>query len=72
MTGKLASKLLPLTSPPLHFNTCAVVGNSGSLKRAAHGAAIDLHDAVLRLNQVGYTYIYIYIYYYTTILLKPN
>jgi hypothetical protein len=38
-------------SPRLHFDTCAVVGNAGSLKRTAYGLLIDQHDAVLRLNQ---------------------
>ena len=32
------------------FNSCAVVGNSGSLRLAELGAEIDSHDAVLRVN----------------------
>jgi len=32
------------------FRTCAAVGNSGSLKTVLAGAAIDMHDAVLRYN----------------------
>ncbi len=33
------------------FDSCAVVGNSGYLKLAQFGAAIDSHDVVVRLNQ---------------------
>ena len=33
------------------FDTCAVVGNSGQLLRAAYGRAIDSHRTVLRFNQ---------------------
>mmetsp|Transcript_31671 Transcript_31671/g.59565 ORF Transcript_31671/g.59565 Transcript_31671/m.59565 type:complete len:89 (+) Transcript_31671:3-269(+) len=39
------------------FNTCAVVGNSGILKRRGMGGAIDSHRGVFRINQapvVGY------------------
>lgn len=32
------------------YRTCAAVGNSGSLKLANAGQAIDSHDAVLRYN----------------------
>ena len=32
------------------FRTCAAVGNSGGLKLARAGPAIDSHDAVLRYN----------------------
>mmetsp|Transcript_40839 Transcript_40839/g.77988 ORF Transcript_40839/g.77988 Transcript_40839/m.77988 type:complete len:418 (+) Transcript_40839:431-1684(+) len=51
MQPKLVTKLLPPESPHLSYNTCAVVGNSGSLKRSAFGEYIDRHEAVLRLNQ---------------------
>ena len=36
--------------PTQRFGSCAVVGNSGRLLEHAHGAAIDQHDAVFRLN----------------------
>eukprot|EP00873_Tetraselmis_striata_P018420 jgi/Tetstr1/438684/TSEL_027234.t1 len=32
------------------WRTCAVVGNSGVMLAKAHGAAIDKHDMVLRMN----------------------
>ncbi|KAL6840088.1 hypothetical protein ACP4OV_029898 [Aristida adscensionis] len=35
---------------PRRIPSCAVVGNSGILLRANHGALVDSHDAVLRLN----------------------
>lgn len=42
-----------------HWGSCALVGSSGSLRSGpAHGAAIDSHDVVVRLNQAptwGYT-----------------
>lgn len=33
------------------FGSCALVGNSGALRAATLGPAIDTHQAVLRLNQ---------------------
>ncbi|KAK3278783.1 hypothetical protein CYMTET_13300 [Cymbomonas tetramitiformis] len=38
-------------SEGLKYTTCAVVGNSGILRKTAYGADIDAHDAVIRLNQ---------------------
>ena len=35
----------------LRFNSCAVVGNSGYMKMAKFGKAINTHNLVLRLNQ---------------------
>ena len=32
------------------FNSCAVVGNSGTLQQHAHGTEIDAHDAVIRVQ----------------------
>ena len=39
-------------SQPLRcrYRTCAVVGSSGNLRGTAYGAAIDAHDAVIRVN----------------------
>lgn len=31
-------------------HSCAVVGSSGDLRRASHGASIDKHDAIFRIN----------------------
>lgn len=33
------------------LDSCAVVGNAGSLLNASFGGAIDSHDSVVRLNQ---------------------
>eukprot|EP00316_Scyphosphaera_apsteinii_P016176 CAMPEP_0119347238 /NCGR_PEP_ID=MMETSP1333-20130426/108419_1 /TAXON_ID=418940 /ORGANISM="Scyphosphaera apsteinii, Strain RCC1455" /LENGTH=387 /DNA_ID=CAMNT_0007359771 /DNA_START=267 /DNA_END=1430 /DNA_ORIENTATION=+ len=40
------------TSQPrkCHFNTCAVVGSSSSLRGQSFGKAIDAHEAVFRVN----------------------
>ncbi|XP_037651468.1 CMP-N-acetylneuraminate-beta-galactosamide-alpha-2,3-sialyltransferase 1-like isoform X2 [Sebastes umbrosus] len=35
---------------PDRCRTCAVVGNSGNLKRSHHGPLIDFHDVVIRMN----------------------
>ena len=49
--------LLPESAESLQhhfgFNSCAIVGNSGSLLYTKFGAVIDKHDVVFRLNQVG-------------------
>ena len=37
--------------PSRRFRTCALVGNARSLLKKSHGADIDAHDAVMRLNQ---------------------
>lgn len=51
MTAKIRkyrrNSSLPLTC---QFATCAVVGSSGALRNANFGAAIDAHDAVIRIN----------------------
>uniref|UniRef100_A0A0D9V807 Sialyltransferase-like protein n=1 Tax=Leersia perrieri TaxID=77586 RepID=A0A0D9V807_9ORYZ len=39
-----------ILSLPSRISSCAVVGNSGILLRATHGALIDSHAAVFRLN----------------------
>ena len=40
------------TSQPLkcHYKTCAVVGSAGRLRTEQAGAAIDAHEAVIRIN----------------------
>eukprot|EP00899_Mesostigma_viride_P016726 jgi/Mesvir1/25054/Mv11898-RA.1 len=43
-------ELLPLNEPRFHFESCAVVGNSGVLLLKQNGQDIDSHDAVIRLN----------------------
>lgn len=35
------------------FNSCAIVGNSGSMLYARFGPRIDTHDVVFRINQVS-------------------
>ena len=35
-----------------HHDSCAVVGNSGMLRKTAYGAEIDGHACVARLNNV--------------------
>jgi len=43
--------LLPEVPPAFAFRTCALVGNAGGLLFARRGAAIDAHEAILRINQ---------------------
>ena len=49
----LAAATIARVSRPrqtLRFNSCAVVGSAGTLRDRGFGAAIDAHDAVLRVN----------------------
>jgi len=39
--------------PSEHYERCALVGNSQRLLLSEHGAAIDAHDAVVRLNDAA-------------------
>jgi len=41
---------LPHEDASWSFDSCAIVGNSGRLLHASHGADIDSHDAVFRIN----------------------
>lgn len=41
---------LPRLPPPLSFETCAVVGNSGELLQGALGEEIDAHGMIIRMN----------------------
>ena len=49
--SRAVNDLLPEQSPRLGYQTCALVGNAGTLKKNRFGAAIDVHDVVVRLNQ---------------------
>jgi hypothetical protein len=40
------------------YESCAIVGNSGNLKRAAWGKEIDAHEAIFRFNRVRRMYAY--------------
>ncbi|KAA8586262.1 hypothetical protein FQN60_007831, partial [Etheostoma spectabile] len=40
-----------LESRPDRCRTCAVVGNSGNLRRARYGPLIDFHDIIIRMNE---------------------
>jgi hypothetical protein len=58
MGGRLSGvpvELLPASEAALiggrSFNSCAVVGNSGSLLLAEYGKEVDDHSVVFRVNQ---------------------
>jgi hypothetical protein len=38
------------------FNSCAIVGNGGTLQRTRFGPHIDSHKVVMRSNQVPYVH----------------
>ncbi|KAG7249376.1 hypothetical protein CRUP_008961 [Coryphaenoides rupestris] len=42
---------LDLWPRPSRCHRCAVVGNSGNLRRSGHGKLIDSHSAVIRMNK---------------------
>ena len=60
MTGRMESYeipedmagVLPEKCPELHFATCAVVGNSGTMLHEQYGPEINAHQMVYRFNQV--------------------
>ncbi|XP_078124463.1 CMP-N-acetylneuraminate-beta-galactosamide-alpha-2,3-sialyltransferase 1-like [Sander vitreus] len=43
-----------LESSPDRCRTCAVVGNSGNMRRSHYGPLIDFHDVIIRMN-AGHT-----------------
>uniref|UniRef100_A0A8C9Z7R1 ST3 beta-galactoside alpha-2,3-sialyltransferase 1 n=1 Tax=Sander lucioperca TaxID=283035 RepID=A0A8C9Z7R1_SANLU len=43
-------KVNVLESSPDRCRTCAVVGNSGNLRRSHYGPLIDFHDVIIRVN----------------------
>mmetsp|Transcript_32628 Transcript_32628/g.52289 ORF Transcript_32628/g.52289 Transcript_32628/m.52289 type:complete len:259 (-) Transcript_32628:706-1482(-) len=50
-TPRLVTKVLPARSKTPTHGTCAIVGNSGILKRGGYGKPIDANDVVMRINQ---------------------
>lgn len=55
VTSELFSVIAPPPAPqkprPSACRTCAVVGNSGNLRESRHGARIDAHHSVIRMNR---------------------
>tara|TARA_X000000368_G_scaffold8369_1_gene6552 strand:- start:1687 stop:2877 length:1191 start_codon:yes stop_codon:yes gene_type:complete len=47
----VVNRVLPEQSPRIRHKSCALVGNSGILKRTQFGKSIDKHEAVMRVNQ---------------------
>ena len=47
----VVNRVLPEQSPKIIHKSCALVGNSGILKRTQFGKSIDKHEAVMRVNQ---------------------
>jgi len=47
----VVNRVLPEQSPRIKHKSCALVGNSGILKRTQFGQSIDKHEAVMRVNQ---------------------
>lgn len=69
-------KALPRTSAAItgkhNWRSCAVVGNSGALRFAEMGLAIDSHDVVMRLNQAPAQQYGRFVGYRTTFRLLNN
>ena len=51
------TNMQPLGDPHPHLQkkqeTCALIGNSGSLRKTLSGDEIDKHDAVMRMNSIA-------------------
>ncbi|KAK9823730.1 hypothetical protein WJX72_004979 [[Myrmecia] bisecta] len=48
--GAACRNVVPTHSSETHRPSCAIVGNSGILRHAQHGSAVDRHDIVFRFN----------------------